>query len=118
MKVSALGVEEQRVNVIAEFVNEPGTLGDGYRVEARFIIWTGENVMKIPASALFRQGESWGVFVVEGGRARRRAVEVAHRSGFEVEITRGLTEGESVILHPSNQIEEGARIEPLVSPGN
>lgn len=111
MKVSALGIEEQRVNVIAEFVDEPGALGDGYRVEARFIIWQGEGVLKIPASALFRQGDGWGVFVVEGGRAHRRAVEAGHRSGFEVEITNGLTEGENVILHPPNQVEEDSRVE-------
>ncbi len=111
VKVSALGIEEHRVNVIVDFVDPTGTLGDGYRVEARFVIWEGEGVLKIPANALFRQGDGWSVFVAEKGRARRRAVDVGHRGGFEVEITSGIVEGESVILHPSNQLEEGVRIE-------
>ena len=111
IKVSALGIEEHRVNVIADFVDPSGTLGDGYRVEARFVVWEGEGVLKIPASALFRQGEGWSVFVVENGRARRRSVEVGHRGGFEVEIIKGIAESERVILHPSNQLEEGVRIE-------
>ncbi|MCK7502356.1 MAG: hypothetical protein MZW92_80190 [Comamonadaceae bacterium] len=69
-KVSALGVEEQRVNVIADFVDPPGVLGDGYRVEARVVIWSADKVLKVPVSALFRDGEKWSVFVVEGERAR------------------------------------------------
>jgi multidrug efflux pump subunit AcrA (membrane-fusion protein) len=111
MKVSALGIEEQRVNVIVEFVDPVGALGDGYRVEARFVIWEGEGVLKIPASALFRSGDSWSVFVIENGRARRRTVQVGHRSGFEVEIASGIAEGEVVIVHPSNQIEDGIRVQ-------
>lgn len=111
MKISALGIEEQRVNVVADFVDTPATLGDGYRVEAQFVIWKGDGVLKIPSSALFRQGDGWGVFVVENGRACRRLVEVGHRGDFEVEITKGIAEGESVILHPPNQIEEGTRVE-------
>ncbi|HKS28704.1 MAG TPA: efflux RND transporter periplasmic adaptor subunit [Pyrinomonadaceae bacterium] len=111
MKVSALGIEEQRVNVIVEFVDQPGALGDGYRVEARFVVWKSDGILKIPTSALFRQGDGWCVYVVEKGRAYRRTVEVGHRGGFEVEITGGLSEGEGVILHPPNQIEEGVRVE-------
>jgi multidrug efflux pump subunit AcrA (membrane-fusion protein) len=118
MKVSALGIEEQRVNVIVDFVDPPGILGDGYRVEARFVIWEGEGVLKIPASALFRHGDGWSLFVAEDGRARRRTVEVGHRGDFEVEIRSGVSEGESVILHPSNEIEEGALIESLASSGH
>ena len=109
-KVSALGVEEQRVNVIADFVDPPGTLGDAFRVEARVVLWSGENVLKVPVSALFRRGESWNVFVVEGGRARRREVEVGHRGALDVEIVKGLNVGEQVIRHPSNDIDEGRRV--------
>lgn len=109
-KVSALGVEEKRVNVIADFVEPPSSLGDGFRVEARIIIWKGEGVLKIPASALFRVGPGWAVFVNQDGRARRREVDVGRQGAFEVEILRGLKEGEEVILHPSNQIKDGLRI--------
>ncbi len=110
-KVSALGIEEQRVNVIADFLGSPGPLGDGFRVEARIVIWEGENVLKIPSSALFRQGDEWSVFVIEDGKALRRYAQVGHRSAFEVEILSGIEEGAQVILHPANEIEDGARVE-------
>lgn len=110
-KVSALGIEEQRTNVVADFVDPPGPLGDGYRVEARIIIWEAESVLKVPASALFRYGEGWSVFVVEGRRALRRQVEIGHRSQFEAEVHSGIEEGESVVLHPTNQIHDGSLVE-------
>jgi HlyD family secretion protein len=109
-KVSALGVEEQRVNVIADFVDAPGALGDGYRVEAKLIIWSGGAVLRVPVSALFRQGDAWTVFVVEGGRAKHREVNIGHRGELEAEVLQGLKEGELVIRHPSNDISNGARI--------
>jgi HlyD family secretion protein len=111
-KVSALGIEEQRVNVIADFVDSPGPLGDGYRVEARIIIWQGEDVLKVPASALFRHGQGWSVFAVENGRARRQDVEVGHRNPFEAEIASGIAPGARVILHPANDIQDGVRVQP------
>jgi HlyD family secretion protein len=110
-KISALGIEEQRVNIVADFIDPAGPLGDGYRVEARIVVWESGNVLKVPSSAVFRHGEGWSVFVIEGGMAKRRDLEIGHRSQFEVEITSGLSEGESVILHPSNQLEDGARVE-------
>ena len=109
-KVSALGVEEQRVNVIADFVDAAKSLGDGYRVEAKIVIWSGDKVLKAPVSALFRQGEEWAVFVVEGGRARRRKIEFGHRGALEAEVTQGLTAGEAVIRHPSNDLADGTRV--------
>jgi HlyD family secretion protein len=109
-KVSALGVEEQRVNVIADFVDPPGALGDAFRVEARVVLWSGEDILKVPVSSLFRRSESWNVFVVERGRARRRDVEIGHRGALEVEIAKGLNVGEPVIRHPSNDIDEGRRV--------
>ncbi len=109
-KVSALGVEEKRVNVIADFVDSPISLGDGFRVEAWIIIWKGEEVLKIPASALFRIGQNWAVFVNQDGRARRWEVGVGRQGTFEVEIRKGLKEGQEVIIHPSNQIKDGLRI--------
>lgn len=109
-KVSALGVEEQRVNVIADFVDPPGPLGDAFRVEARVVLWSGDDVVKVPVSALFRRGEHWNVFVVEAGRARRREVEIGHRGALEVEIVKGLSVAEPVIRHPSNDIDDGRRV--------
>ena len=105
-KVSALGIEEQRVNVIADFVDPPGPLGDDYRVEARIVIWEGRNILKIPAGALFRSGTKWAVFADRSGRARKQIVEVGHRTPREAEIVKGLKEGDWVISHPTNQIEE------------
>lgn len=110
-KISALGVEEKRVNVIADFVDSPDGLADGYRVETRIVTWEGQNVLKIPGSAAFREGETWGVFAVERGRARRKTVQIGHRNQIEVEILRGLIEGEEVILHPSNQLKDDGRIQ-------
>lgn len=109
-KVSALGVEEQRVNVIADFVDPPGALGDGYRVEAKIIIWSAGSVLKVPVSALFRKGEAWSVFVVDGRRARQREVKIGQRGELEAEVQQGLKGGETVIRHPSNDISDGARV--------
>jgi HlyD family secretion protein len=109
-KISALGVEEKRVNAIADFVDPPQSLGDGFRVEARIVLWQGEQVLKIPANALFRVGRNWAVFVHEKDRAKRREVEVGRQGAFETEVVKGLQEGEEIILHPSNQIKDGLRI--------
>lgn len=109
-KVSALGVEEQRVNVVADFVDDPGSLGDGYRVEARLVLWESASVSRVPTSALFRDGQNWSVFVMNQGHARMRRVEIGHRTAFDVEVIQGLSEGTEVIVHPNNQIADGARI--------
>lgn len=109
-KISALGVEEQRVNVVMDFVDDPGGLGDGYRVDVRIIVWEGVDVMVVSSGALFRRATSWSVFVVERGRARVRDVEIGHRSPLSAEIIRGLAENEEVILHPGNQVTDGSRV--------
>jgi HlyD family secretion protein len=112
-KISALGVEEQRVRVVADLVSpeaEWAALGDGYRVEAAFVLWEGEEVLQAPANAVFRMGEKWAVFVVQGGVARRREVAVGHRSGVAVEITGGLRAGEVVVLHPDETVVEGKAV--------
>jgi HlyD family secretion protein len=112
-KLSALGVEEQRVWVIADLRSPAeawSRLGEGYRVEASFIVWQGEQVLQIPASALFRRGEGWAVFVIENGQARRRVVEIGQRGGLSVEIHSGLTEGEWVVTHPDDALQEGANV--------
>lgn len=112
-KVSALGVEEQRVWVIVSF-DAPrdawSALGDAYRVEARFILWEGDDVVQAPASALFREGDNWAAYVVSDGRAVRREVRPGRRSGLRVEIEHGLSPGERVIMHPDDRVADGTRI--------
>jgi len=110
-KVSPLGVEEQRVNVIGDFTGPPKGLGDRFRVEAKIVLWDGEDVLKVPTGALFREGADWAVYTVEDGRARRRPVRVGHRNPDETEILSGLKEGETVIVHPSDAVLEGGRVE-------
>ena len=112
-KVSALGVEEQRVNVIADLAEPNPALGDGYRFEARIVVWEGPDVLQVPASALFRQAGAWSVFVVEGRRARRREVTIGQRGGFAAEIREGLSPGETVVLYPSDRLADGVRIRAL-----
>jgi HlyD family secretion protein len=113
MKVSALGVEEQRVNVVMDF-EDPleawSALGDGYRVEVRVVVWEGEGVLKVPTSSLFRRGEDWAVFAVSGGRADLRLLEVGRRNGAFAQVVSGLREGESVVLHPSDALRDGSRV--------
>ncbi|MEA5445406.1 efflux RND transporter periplasmic adaptor subunit [Gammaproteobacteria bacterium AB-CW1] len=114
MRVSALGVDEQRVPVMVR-ISSPRekwqSLGDGFRVEARFILWEGEDVIHIPTSALFRRADQWHVFVVESGRAQLRAVETGRRSGLRTQITEGLEAGETLITHPGDRIEDGRRVQ-------
>ena len=117
-KVSSLGVEEQRVLVIADITSLPEEwkrLGDEYRVEASFIIWEGKNVLQVPASSLFRKGEGWAVFVVDGGRARIRHVKIGHRNGLIAEITDGLSEQDRVISHPDDRVRDGVRVRVRLS---
>ena len=117
-KVSALGVEEQRVNVIADFVDEQVPLSDRYRVETRTVVWSGEDVLIVPLSALFRcnsdrnleTANMWCTFVVEGKEAQKRQVKVSQRSNFEAVIQEGLEREERVILHPTEQIQDGAKV--------
>jgi HlyD family secretion protein len=112
-KVSALGVEEQRVNVIIDFEDPAeawSALGDGYRVEVRIVVWQKDGVVKVPTSGLFRRGDGFAVFVVENGRARLRAVETGHRNSLEAEVVNGLAQGEYVIAHPADTIVDGTRV--------
>jgi HlyD family secretion protein len=112
-KVSALGVEEQRVRVIVDLASPPGAwqrLGDGYRVEAVFIVWQREDALTVPASALFRRDVGWAVFAVAGGRARLREVTVGQGSGLLTEVVGGLEEGDTVIVHPGDAIADGVRV--------
>jgi HlyD family secretion protein len=108
-KISALGVEEQRVQVIVDIVSPPELwerLGAGYRVEASFILWEGKDVLQIPSSALFRYGDDWAVFTVKDNVAWRRIVKIGHRNSLAVELLSGLSDGETVIAHPDESMED------------
>ncbi|MEZ5292310.1 MAG: efflux RND transporter periplasmic adaptor subunit [Vicinamibacterales bacterium] len=117
-KVSALGVEEQRVNVIIDFDDDRqawAAMGDAYRVEVRIAIWSADDVVQVPTGALFRAGDRWAVFVVDGGRARRRTIEIGQRNGTSAQVTSGLEPGATVVLHPPDSLVDGARITPAAS---
>ncbi len=117
-KTSALGVEEQRVLVISDFVSpreQWQRLGDGYRVEARFVLWQQDDVLQVPAGALFRDGAGWAVFVAEDGRARRRVVELGQRTGLSAQILAGLEAGEQIIDHPDDEVGDGSSVEVRLS---
>jgi HlyD family secretion protein len=119
LKVSALGVEEQRVNVIVDFADPLEAwkrLGDGYRVEVEVVIWEQPDVLKVPTSALFRRAGEWAVFAVENGRARLRHVEVGRRNALEAQLVSGLQPGQDVVVHPGDAVSDGARIDARPSP--
>ena len=112
-KISSLGVEEQRVLVIADITSLPESwkrLGDGYRVEASFIIWEGKDVLQVPASALFRREAEWAIFVVKDKRAHLRAVQTGKQNGLTAEILSGVSDGELVIIHPDESIRDRGRV--------
>ena len=109
-EVSALGVEEQRVNVIAEILNPPPNLGAGYRVEGRIVIWEGKDLLVVPISSLFRCQQAWCTFVVEEGKARKRKIELGKRSTFAAVVKEGLEEKEVVIIHPPESITDGSAV--------
>ena len=114
-EVSALGVEEQRVNVITDLFNPPPSLGSGYRMEANIVTWSGEDILTVPTSALFQEDGTWHVFAVEDGEAVRQPVQIGHRSTEAAEVVDGLSEGDTVILFPSDQIQEGVSVQPRSS---
>lgn len=112
-KVSALGVEEQRVWVVVEPDGAREAwrrLGDGYRVEARFVVWEDGDVLQVPAGALFREDDRWAAYVIEDGRARRRPVLPGRRSGLQAQVLDGLGAGDRVVLHPGRDLREGDRV--------
>jgi len=112
-KVSALGIEEQRVNVIVDFADPAERwrrLGHGYRVEARIVLWEGEDVLSLPVSSFFRHGDRQAVFVVEDGVARLREVERGHQTGLRAEVAAGLEAGETVVLYPDERVDDGVRV--------
>jgi HlyD family secretion protein len=114
-KISALGVEEQRVKVRVDFLDAPPPdhpLGDRYRVEARIVTWRADNVVQVPTGALFRRGNDWMAFVVKRAKAQLRKVEVAHNNGIVAEVRFGLNEGDTVIIHPPDPVHDGVSVVP------
>ncbi|MBM4257570.1 MAG: HlyD family efflux transporter periplasmic adaptor subunit [Deltaproteobacteria bacterium] len=109
-KISALGVEEQRVNVVIDIVSAAEQwqhVGDGYRVDARIVVFSQEEAVKVPTGALFRDGDGWAVFVVVNGRARIRPIHTSKRNGLEALVEHGLTSGDQVIVYPSDVVRDG-----------
>lgn len=113
MKVSALGVEEQRVNVIIDLLDPPdrwSALGHGYRVEGAVTIWSADDVVQVPVAALFRTAGQWCVYRVDGNRVNRLAVEIGRNDGLSAQVLDGLQPGDRVVLHPGSDLDDGARI--------
>lgn len=115
-KVSALGVEEQRVNVVADLLTPPEqrqNVGDNFRVEARIILWEASDAVRVPEGGLFRRGDQWAAFVVVEGRARLRLVKAGRSGGGETQVLEGLSVGDQVILYPSSRVQEGERVREI-----
>ena len=115
-KISALGVEEQRVYVVADFtdpIERRPTLGDSYRVEARVVTWENPDALRAPAGALFQRNGSWQAFVVSGSRAHRTPVQVGHGNGIAIEVLGGLQPGDKVVVYPGDKVDDGTRVTPL-----
>ena len=112
-KISALGVEEQRVNTIVDFDDDADSrpaIGDGYRVEVRIIVSSRENVLKVPVSSLVRSGSDWALYVVDNDHAARRVVQLGERNSLEAEVTGGLSGSERIIVFPSDAITDGVKV--------
>jgi HlyD family secretion protein len=114
-KVSALGVEEQRVNVIIDFADKPAdraTLGDAFRVEARIVIWENPNVLRVPAGALFRSDGKWAVFVIDNNRAVLRLLSIGRSNDDYAEVLEGLRESDRVVIYPTDRVQDGVKVKP------
>jgi len=113
LKVSALGIEEQRVRTTMDFVDPPeawSRLGHDYRVIVHVTTWSADSVLALPVGALFRKEEDWAVFAVKDGRARTTVVKIGHRNNRVAEVLSGLSEGDRVVLHPSDRVKEGVAV--------
>lgn len=115
-RVSALGVEEQRINVLVAIDDAPRGLGDGFRVEARISTWEAQEVLSVPESAVFRRGDGWGVYVVQDGVVRTRTIQVGRRGRLAVQVLEGLEPGERVVLYPDDRLTDGVAVAPVSEP--
>ncbi len=112
-KISTLGVEEQRVNVLVDLTSPPELwkgLGDAFRVDARITVFRQNDAIVVPAGAVFRVGDEWSVFVVANGRAERRTVTLLRRSGRLAAIATGVESGELVVVYPGDKVSSGTRV--------
>jgi len=109
-RVSPLGVEEQRVNVVVELDSSSFVLGDRYRVDVALVEWEADDVLRVPVSSLFRADSGWGVFALENGRARLRRIELGMRGSRYAQVLAGLKDGDVVILYPGDDVEDGVRV--------
>ncbi len=112
-KVSALGIEEQRVNAVIDIDERRKALGHGFQVRVALEVWRADDVLQVPVAALFRQGSDWAIFAVEEGRARLHKVEVGHMNGEAAQVTGGIDEGRAVIVFPSDTVADGTLVTSL-----
>ena len=113
LRISALGIEEQRVNVIIDFeepAREIGRLGHGFQIDATIVLWQDDDALRVPIGAIFRSGAAWHVFVVSGRRAVEREIEIGQINDDNAEVLSGLEEGDRVIVNPSSSVADGQRI--------
>jgi HlyD family secretion protein len=113
LKVSALGIEEQRVRVTIDLLDPPETwsrLGHDYRVVVHVTVWKTDEALTVPLGALFRRGDEWAVFTLQNGRARTTVVHIGHRDARSAEVLSGLSQGDQIVLHPSDRVTDGARV--------
>jgi HlyD family secretion protein len=118
MKVSALGIEEQRVNVIVDITSENNRwirLGHGYQVDVEIVLWHGTNVLNVPVTALFRDQNKWAIFVVRENIAYKQIISIDHKNTFDVEVIAGLNEGDWYVSHPNNQITDNVKVSSRIN---
>lgn len=109
-KISALGIEEKRVNIIVDLEEPESNLGDNYRVQAKIILSRGDDILQVPVSSIFRSGKGWNVFVIKKGKAVKQPITIGQRGAYYAEVLDGLAEGDKVVVHPTNDLEDGMRI--------
>jgi len=109
-KISALGIEEKRVNIIVDLEDGEVKLGDNFRVQAKIVLWKGEDILQVPVSSIFRGDEGWNVFMINGSRAEIVPITIGRRGAYYAEVLDGLEEGEEVVIHPTNDLDNGMRV--------
>ncbi len=109
-KISALGIEEKRVNIIVDLDEPEARLGDNYRVQAKIILWRGDDILQVPVSAIFRGEKGWNVFSVRENRVVKQSLTIGRRGTYHAEVLDGLEEGDRVVIHPTNDLEDGMRV--------
>lgn len=112
-KISSLGIEEKRVNIIVDLEEPESRLGDNYRIQAKIILWQGEGILQVPISSIFRGDQGWNVFVIKKGKAVRQPITIGMRGTYYAEVLDGLEEEDVVVVHPTNDLEEGMRVKVM-----